>query len=100
MHFYLLVAPYDVTIEGDTYYFTGDTLELNCSSSGSPELQYSWYRNTSGIQIIFPANTTSDSKILIISNVTVDDEGVYSCIVSNEQGNSSYDVLITIVGKN
>ena len=100
MHLYFLVAPYDVTIEGDTYYFTGDTLELNCSSSGSPELQYRWYRNTSSIQTIFPANTTSDSKILIISNVTVNNEGVYSCIVSNEQGNSSYDILITIVGKN
>ena len=96
--FHSLVAPHDVTIEGDTYYFTGDTLELNCSSSGSPELQYSWNRNTSSDQTVFPPNTTSDSNLFVISNVTVGDEGVYTCTVSNEGGNSSYDILITVIG--
>ena len=93
-------APYNVKINGATHYLTGDTLELNCSSYGSPELQYSWSRNTSSGQNVFPANTTSNSNHITINNVTVDDEGVYTCTVSNEVGNSSYDVFINIIGKN
>ena len=89
-------------IDGDTCYFIGDTLELNCSSSGSPELllQYSWSRNTSSSKNMFPTDTTSDDHFITINNVDVDDEGVYTCTVSNEYGNSSYDTFITIIGKN
>ena len=49
---------------------------------------------------MFPTNTTSNSSSITINNVTVDDEGVYTCTVSNEVGNSSYDIFITIIGKN
>ena len=49
---------------------------------------------------MFPADTTSDSNYITIDNVTVDDEGVYTCTVSNEGGNSSYDIFITVIGKN
>ena len=86
-------------IDGITQYFTGDTMKLNCSSKGSPKLQYSWSRNTSSDLNMFPTNTTSYSNYITINNVTVDDEGVYSCTVSNEGGNSSYDIFITIIGK-
>ena len=75
-------------------------MELNCSANGSPELQYSWNRNTSSGHNMFPTGTTSDSNYITISNVTVDDEGVYTCTVSNEGGNSSYNIFITITGKN
>ena len=92
-------APYNVKIDGTTQYLTGDTLELNCSSYGSPELQYSWVRNTRSGRSMFPTNTTSNNNNITINNVTVDDEGVYTCTVSNEVGNSSYDVFITIIGK-
>ena len=96
----MLVPPYDVSIDGGTHYFTGDTLELNCSSNGSPELQYSWSRNTSSGQTIFPASTTSNSNLITINNVTVDDEGVYTCTVSNDGGFTSHDIFISIIGKN
>ena len=49
---------------------------------------------------MFPTNTTSNNNNITINNVTVDDEGVYTCTVSNEVGNSSYDIFITIIGKN
>ena len=84
-------------------YFTGDTLELNCSSNGSPELLYSWSRNTSSSSSssgdMFPTDTTSDDHFITMNNVTVDDEGVYTCTIGNEHGNSSYDIFITIIGK-
>lgn len=79
-------------------YFTGDTLELNCSSNGSPELLYSWSRNTSSGHYMISINTTSNS--ITITNLTMDDEGVYYCIVSNEGGSSSHAVLVTVIGKN
>ena len=96
-----IVAPYDVTIDGTTQYFTGDTLELKCSyGGGSPELLYSWTRNTTSSRNILPTDTSSDASIITINNVTVDDEGVYTCTVSNEGGESSYDIFIMIIGKN
>ena len=49
---------------------------------------------------MFPVNVTSDSRLITFNDLTVDDEGVYSCIVSNEGGNSSYDIFITVIGKN
>ena len=97
---YLQGAPYNVKIDGITHYLTGDTLELNCSANGSPELQYNWSRNTNSGQNMFPTNTTSDSNYITVNNVTVDDEGVYTCTVRNEGGISSYDIFITIIGKN
>lgn len=49
---------------------------------------------------MLPADTTSDDGIITINNVTVDDEGVYTCTVSNEGGESSYDIFIMIIGEN
>ena len=93
-------VPYNVTVDGIAQYFTGDTLELNCSSNGSPALQYSWSRNASSGQNMFPIDTIKDSNYITINNVTIDDGGVYTCTVNNEFGNSSYDILIYIIGKN
>ena len=36
------VAPYNMTIMGDTLYNQGEQLQLNCSSEGGPVLEYTW----------------------------------------------------------
>ena len=96
----LLGAPFNVTIDGVTQYFSGDTLEMNCSSQGSSELQYDWSRNTSSGQNVFSTNITTVGNFIIIKNVTVDDGGTYTCTVTNGGGSSSYNIHITIIGKN
>ena len=85
--FYLQGGPYNVTIDGDRVYYTDDTLELNCTADGIPELRYSW----NGIN-------SNDSNITI-NNVNFDDEGFYTCTFNNLYGNASLTIEVIIIGK-
>ena len=93
-----LVAPYNVTINGSTRYTYSDTLELNCTSEGSPELQYRWSRETSSSNV-FPAHTRINNYTIIITNVNISDTGSYTCTVSNEAGNFSTTTTVIVEGK-
>ena len=92
------MAPFNVTIYGSTQYAYSDTLELNCTSEGSPELQYSWSRETSGGNM-FPARTTINNNTIIINNLAISDGGSYTCTVSNEAGNFSVTTTVSVDGK-
>ena len=92
------MAPFNVIIHGSTRYVYGDTLELNCTSEGSPELQYSWSRKTSGGNM-FPARTTINNNTIIINNLAISDGGSYTCTVSNEAGNFSVTTTVSVDGK-
>ena len=92
------MAPFNVTIHGSTQYIYGDTLELNCTSEGSPTLQYSWSRKTSNGNM-FPAGATINNNTIIIHNLYVSDGGHYTCTVSNEAGNFSATTTVNVGGK-
>ena len=64
---------------GDDRYSQGEQLELNCSSEGGPELEYTW---TFSGGMIDNANT----NMLTIANVTTSDGGEYTCSVNNSAG--------------
>ena len=68
-------------------YSEGEHLELNCSSEGGPELEYTWLYLGS---IIDNANTS----VLTIANLTTSNGGDYTCIVSNKAGSDSETVTI------
>jgi len=82
-----LVAPYNVTIMGDTMYPQETQLELNCLSEGGPDLEYSWSRTNT----LFSSNTST----LTVSNLTTVDGGNYTCTVSNDAGTSSTTVTVS-----
>ena len=92
------MAPFNVTIHGLTYYEYGDTLELNCTAEGSPELQYSWSRKTRSGNM-FPVGTTINSNTITINNLAISDGGSYTCTVSNEAGNFSLTTTVDVDGK-
>lgn len=92
------MAPFNVTIHGSVRYLFGDTMELNCTSEGSPELQYSWSRQTSSSNML-PAGTSIKNNTIIIKNLTISDEGSYTCTVSNEAGNFSSTTIVIIDGE-
>ena len=98
MYVCFIVAPFNVTIHGSTQYIFGDTLKLNCTSEGSPVLQYSWSRETSS-EDMFPASTTISNNTIIIYNLSVPDGGRYTCTVSNEAGNFSFTTNVNVGGK-
>ena len=95
---YQIVAPFNVTIHGSTFYEFGDTLELNCTSEGSPVLQYSWNRKTRSGNL-FPAGTTINSNTIIINNLAIRDGGSYTCTVSNEAGSFNLTTTVDVDGK-
>ena len=72
------VAPYNVAITGDRTYSQGEQLELNCSSEGGPELEYTWTFSVDG--------TIANTSMLTIPNVTTSNGGEYTCSVSNDAG--------------
>ena len=84
----ILVAPYEVSVMGNSLHSKGSQLTLNCTSEGGPQLQYFW---------VFLGNIISNSSILIIDNVTTTDGGNYTCTVTNDAGSS--DAIVTVYSK-
>ena len=79
------VAPYDVMIMGENVYDQGDSLMLNCSSEGGPELNYSW---------LFEESIIADTGILVIDNVNTTHGGDYTCNVTNAAGANSNNLTV------
>jgi len=75
---------------GDNTYDNGDQLELNCSSEGGPDLEYSWSR----IGNDFSVDTITNTNTLIISNLTTVDGGNYICTVNNSAGTDSHTITV------
>ena len=60
--------------------FAGSSLNLTCSATGEPSVQYSWKLNNDIITEV------SDDGDLIIDEVTKDQTGDLSCDASNSEG--------------
>ena len=57
----------------------GDRATLKVQARGAPDLTYQWYRGP----LLLQGET---SPVIAVTNVRCDDEGSYSCVVSNEVG--------------
>ena len=75
----------------------GTSYKLNCTADGDPALQYSW--NLNGRQYVPNGVLLNGSKTLHINPVTIDNEGIYACIVTNIEGNASTTANITVFGQ-
>ena len=72
---------------GNNTYSQGEQLELNCSSEGGPELEYTWTFSGGEIDI---ANTS----MLTIANLATSNGGDYTCSVSNDAGSDSDTITV------
>ena len=72
---------------GDNLYSQGDQLQLNCSSEGGPQLEYTWIFSGSII-------TNANSNILTIDNITTSNGGNYICNVTNNAGSDNNTITI------
>ena len=82
-----VVAPYNVVVMGDNLYSQKEQLQLNCSSEGGPQLEYTWTFSDSII-------TNASSNILIIDNITTSNGGNYTCNVTNNAGSDINTVSV------
>ena len=83
--YFYAVAPYNVVIMGDNTYSQGEQLELNCSSEGGPELEYTW---------TFSGGMIANTSMLTIANLTTSNGGEYTCSVSNDAGSDNETVAV------
>ncbi|XP_062398312.1 irregular chiasm C-roughest protein-like [Sardina pilchardus] len=82
---YKLGVQSSITISG------GDKLGLSCMDDVNPGSSFQWKHN--GVEL--PGN---NNETLLINSVTVDDEGVYECIIRNDQGvvSAKMDVNVNV----
>ena len=74
---YTSVAPDNVEINGMRRYPYGSVIELNCTSEGGPQLDYTW---------ILSDSIVDSDAVLYITNATVFNGGNYTCNVTNDAG--------------
>ncbi|CAC5399225.1 MUSK [Mytilus coruscus] len=89
-----LKSPQDVQVE------LGTTAQLECHATGPPNLVISWQKD--GISN-FPAiqqkrwHVEPAQSVTFISEVKTIDEGVYSCIATNQNGTVTANATVSIV---
>ncbi|XP_027053754.1 neural cell adhesion molecule 2-like, partial [Pocillopora damicornis] len=85
---YLLVRPkVDISVEPDRIK-EGKSVNLTCKvEAGRPEPQITWLKNTT---------LKGNSLSLFFTEITKEDEGLYTCRANNEAGVSTKDVNISV----
>ncbi|XP_034739755.1 uncharacterized protein LOC117951886 [Etheostoma cragini] len=74
----------------------GYPLQLNCSAVGNPSPSYTWMLPLANI-----SSSSPNGSVHSINSVTSEDEGQYTCSVSNDVGTVTvtFDVLVTGFGR-
>lgn len=86
--------PHDIAIR------TGTTARLECAATGHPNPQIAWQKD-GGTD--FPAarerrmHVMPDDDVFFITDVKVDDMGVYSCTAQNSAGSVSANATLTVL---
>uniref|UniRef100_A0A452VH23 Leucine rich repeats and immunoglobulin like domains 1 n=1 Tax=Ursus maritimus TaxID=29073 RepID=A0A452VH23_URSMA len=86
-------TPHDIAIR------TGTTARLECAATGHPNPQIAWQKD-GGTD--FPAarerrmHVMPDDDVFFITNVKIEDMGVYSCTAQNSAGTVSANATLTV----
>lgn len=75
-----------------------ERLELRCTATGSPQPEIQWFRHGVAVQNENGVRIYPDGR-LIIESVKDRDQGPYVCRAVNSAGESSQDIMITVVGR-
>ena len=74
---------------------TGDNVQFNITATGTTPLSYMWLKN--GDALVGDEKYTVSKDTLILDSISVNDSGVYRCIVSNLCGSVTSDsVQLTV----
>ena len=87
---YLLVRPEVVISGAPKLIIEGNSVNLTCEVvAGHPEPQITWLKNTT---------LKGNSLSLFFTEITKEDEGLYTCRAKNAAGVSTKDVNISVKG--
>lgn len=94
-------APKFYTVPHNKVAEIGDTVRFQCSVTGDPPPSTSWDKNnvpiSSSDHIL--VQEQNDLRILEISNVSHDDEGLYRIVVENDYGQVVATVRLDIISE-
>ena len=71
-------------------------MNLTCIVKGDPVPDVYWLKN--GAHGIPRANLTADNRTLVINDVDIATDGVYTCVGVNRAGNYSSSAAVEILG--
>ena len=98
--FYTIVYPKIINISSDVVATEGDTVMLYCTGYGDPLPSIMWYYNDTTINYY---NTTTTNmytvhSVLVLTNVSSYDSGVYRCQLNSTLNTTSHDIVLTVQG--
>lgn len=76
---------------------SSSTLILTCLALGVPHPDITWYKNGVPVEEA-PGITLGKNGNLTIDRVKKDDEGLYECIASNDEGFAKTSAVVTVLG--
>ena len=93
-----IVYPKIVNISSNTVATEGHTVLLYCTGYGSPLPSIMWYYSDATINY---HNTTTTNmytvhSVLVLTNVSSHDSGVYRCQLTSELNITSHDIVLTV----
>ncbi|XP_032221181.2 leucine-rich repeats and immunoglobulin-like domains protein 3 [Nematostella vectensis] len=74
---------------------TGESAVLECKASGSPMPRFTWYKDDK--KVTLSARVVAHGQLLVFVTVLRDDEGTYTCQVSNSLGTARQNTRLTVV---
>uniref|UniRef100_A0A8C8FB53 receptor protein-tyrosine kinase n=1 Tax=Oncorhynchus tshawytscha TaxID=74940 RepID=A0A8C8FB53_ONCTS len=76
---------------------SSSTLTMACYALGMPPPYITWYKDKLPVQE-GPGITLREDGVLTIERVKKDDEGLYECLASNNEGSVKASAVVTVVG--
>ncbi|XP_046882537.1 leucine-rich repeats and immunoglobulin-like domains protein 1 [Hypomesus transpacificus] len=82
----VLETPHLVQDLEDRSVVVGDTVALQCKALGSPPPRITWLRNDQPLRPSDRHHFTPGNQLLVIGSAALEDEGRYTCVMSNPLG--------------
>ncbi|XP_069499886.1 leucine-rich repeats and immunoglobulin-like domains protein 1 [Ambystoma mexicanum] len=92
----VLDTPYLLYPLEDRIVSSGATVALQCKAGGSPPPRITWLKDDEPVVVTERHHFTPGNQLLIIRNVILEDEGKYTCEMSNTLGTERAHSHITI----
>ncbi len=86
----------DCYVTGDQHIYEGQNISLTCHGNGDPYPIFTWYLD--GQQLNISYRIRIQRNLLNILNATTNDRGKYVCVVSNQAGQVSHGIDVTVRG--
>lgn len=79
----------------------GDTVQLECKISGTPEIKITWYKNDQVLQASnrLHMSFVESTAVLTVLDASAEDAGDYICEAQNSAGTASCSTSVSVKGQ-